>query len=260
MALGILFQGGPFRISTFVPNVTVEAVGQDALGITGAPVETGATMTDHSFKLPVRLEMVAGWSDSSAGYDGYIQQIYSSLLRLQATRMPFTIFTSRRMYPNMLMESITDPIAAATYTAMLPRITFRELIISRTQTSTSTSAQPASNPADQANPASTGAVVDRGTVTPQPVDAQSFAGAYNPGSITPVGPGAYTLDGSAAGAQGFGLNTPGADLALAQNPNLSGISAPVTITLPELSVTAPEMIGGLQGAGPDQYNIFGGGP
>jgi hypothetical protein len=34
----------------------------------------------------------------------------------------------------------------------------------------------------------------------------------------------------------------------------------MSITLPELSVTTPEVIGGLQGAGPDQYNIFGGGP
>lgn len=259
MALGILLMGGPFRIATMIPNVTVEAVGQDALGITGAPVETGATMTDHSYKLPVRLEMVAGWSDSSAGYDGYIQEIYQKLLRLQATRMPFTIYTSRRMYPNMLMESITDPIGAHTVYSMLPRITFRELIISRTQTDSASTAKPASNPADQANPESTGAVVDRGTVQTQDVSAQAFAGAYNPGSMTPVGPGAYTVDGSPATAQTFGLNTPGADLSLAQNPNLSGISPPMAITLPEISV-GPEPIGGLQAAGPDQYNIFGGGP
>lgn len=260
MALGIFLRGGPFRFGMFVPNVTIEAVGQDALGITGAPVETGATMTDHSFKLPVRLEMVAGWSDSAAGFDGYINEIYRKLLALQATRQPFEIFTSRRLYPNMLMESLTDPISANTYYAMIPRITFRELIISRTQTARATSAQPASNPADQANPASTGAVVDRGTVTGEAVGSQSFAGAYNPGSATPIGPGAYNLDGTPATAQGFGLNTPGADLSIAQNPNLSGISPPMTITLPEISVTAPEAIGGLQGAGPDQYNIFGGGP
>ncbi len=52
MAGGILLNGGPFQIATFIPDVVVEAVGQDALGITGAPVETGATVTDHSFKLP----------------------------------------------------------------------------------------------------------------------------------------------------------------------------------------------------------------
>lgn len=258
---GILLSGGPFRIGMFIPDVTLEATGQDALGITGFPVESGATLTDHSFKLPVRLEMVAGWSDSSAGYDGYIQGIYQRLLALQAERQPFTIYTSRRMYPNMLMESLTDPISPRTYYAMVPRITFRELIISRTQTSDGATAQPAANPADQANPASTGAVTDRGTLTGQGVGDQAFAGAYNPGSITmAVGPGAYNLDGSPATGQSFGLNTPGADLSIAQNPNLSGISPPMSITLPEISVTAPEAIGGLQAAGPDQYHIFGGGP
>ena len=258
MAFGVLFQGGPFRIATFIPDVTVEAVGQDALGITGAPVETGATMTDHSFKLPVRLEMVAGWSDSGK-YDGFIREIYSKLLRLQATRMPFSIFTSRRRYPNMLLESITDPIAAATYTAMLPRITFRELIISRTQTSSASTAQPASNPTNQANPQSTGAVTDRGTVTGEAVGTQSFAGAYNPGSFNP---GTFSADGGSVGNGSFGLggiNPPAASAI--DYGQLSGISPPMSITLPEISVTAtPEMIGGLQAAGPDQYNIFGGGP
>ena len=261
MALGILLMGGPFRIATMIPNVTVEAVGQDALGITGAPVETGATMTDHSYKLPVRLEMVAGWSDSSAGYEGYIQEIYQRLLRLQATRMPFTIYTSRRMYPNMLMESITDPIGAHTFCSMLPRITFRELIISRTQTDSAATAKPASNQANQANPESTGSVVDRGTVQTQDVSAQAFAGAYNPGSQTPIGPGAYQVDGSAAsGSFGLGgINPPAASMI--DYGQLSGISPPMSITLPEISVTAgPETIGGLQAAGPDQYNIFGGGP
>ncbi|EIZ81875.1 putative bacteriophage protein [Methylobacterium sp. GXF4] len=259
MANGILLLGGPFQIGgMFVPDVTVEAVGQDALGITGAPVETGATMTDHSYKLPVRLEMVAGWSDCGK-YNGYIRGIYERLLRLQATRMPFSIFTSRRRYPNMLMESITDPISANTYTAMLPRITFRELIISRTQTDSATTAKSASNPANQANPESTGAVTDRGTVTPQAVGAQSFAGAYNPGSFNP---GTFSADGGSVGNGSFGLGGINPPTASAIDyRQLSGISPPMSIILPEISVTTgPEAIGGLQAAGPDQYSIFGGGP
>lgn len=260
MANGILLLGGPFQIGgMFVPDVTVEAVGQDALGITGAPVETGATMTDHSFKLPVRLEMVAGWSDCGK-YNGYIRGVYEKLLRLQATRLPFSIFTSRRRYQNMLMESITDPISANTYTAMLPRITFRELIISRTQTSNEGTTQVgAGAPAGMQPP------VDRGTVTGQPVGSQAFAGAYNPGDysggtgISSFNPGGFNPDGGTVGNGSFNLGPlPGSPVL---DPNLSGISPPMSITLPEISVTAgPEAIGGLQAAGPDQYNIFGGGP
>lgn len=264
MAGGILFRGGPFQIAgLYIPDVTVEAVGQDALGITNAPVETGATMTDHSFKVPVRLEMVAGWSDCGK-YDGFIQSIYQRLLALQATRMPFTVYTSRRRYPNMLLESITDPIGASTFTAMLPRITFKELIISRTQTTRSGTAAAGTGQGSQANPESTGAVTDRGTVQTQAVGSQAFAGSYNPGDYsggTGAGsfdPGGFNPDGGTVGNGSFGLRPlPGSP---ALDANLSGLSPPMSITLPEISVTTAEGVGGLQAAGPDQYSIFGGGP
>ncbi|MGU3663136.1 phage baseplate protein [Methylobacterium sp. A49B] len=260
MAIGIYLRGGPFRVGMFIPDVTIEAVGQDALGITGAPVETGATMTDHSFKLPVRLEMVAGWSDSAAGYDGYINEIYRKLLALQATRQPFEIFTSRRRYPNMLMESLTDPISANTYYAMIPRITFRELIISRTQMNSGATTAGVGEGA----PAGTQPVVNQGEVQTQSVGSQVFAGAYNPGDYSggtgpgSFNPGGFNPDGGTVANGSFGLGPlPGSP---ALDPNLSGISPPMSITLPEISVTTVEGIGGLQGAGPDQYSIFGAGP
>lgn len=267
MAAGLLFRGGPFQIADlYIPDVTVEAVGQDALGITAAPVETGATVTDHSFKLPVRLEMVAGWSDCGK-YDGFIRTIYQRLLALQATRKPFTIYTSRRRYPNMLLESITDPIGASTFTAMLPRITFRELIISRTRTTRSDTAAAGTgqgSQGSQANPESTGAVTDRGTVQTQSIGSQAFAGAYNPGDYSggtgpgSFNPGGFNPDGGTVGNGSFGLGPlPGSP---ALPANLDGLSPPMSITLPEISVTTPESVGGLQAAGPDQYNMFGGGP
>ena len=264
MAGGVLFMGAPFQFGgLFIPDVTVEAVGQDALSITGAPVETGATLTDHSFKLPVRLEMVAAWSDCGK-YDGFIQVIYRRMLALQATRDPFTVYTSRRRYPNMLLESITDPIGASTYTAMLPRITFRELIISRTQTTRSGTAAAGTGQGSQANPESTGAVTDRGTVQTQAVGSQAFAGSYNPGDYSggtgagSFNPGGFNPDGGTVGNSSIGLGQlPGSP---ALDANLSGLSPPMSITLPEISVTTAEGVGGLQAAGPDQYSIFGGGP
>ncbi|MCJ2012668.1 phage baseplate protein [Methylobacterium sp. J-076] len=251
-----LFTGGPFQIATLVPDVTIEAVGLDALAITAYPCEDGAVRSDHSVKLPVRLEMVAGWSDSTAGFSGYIQQIYSRLLALQATRQPFTISTSRRLYRNMLLESLTDPISSRTYNAMVPRITFRELQISRTQTSNANTVQPATNPANQSDPANTGAVTDRGTVTGTDVSPQAFAGAFNPGS--------YTVDGTRAVGQDFitsGLNIPGPDLTINQITAMpgSGFSAQA-ITVPDLSVASLPEVGGLQVSGPNYYNVFGGSP
>lgn len=257
-ALGALFMGGPFRVATFIPHVTVEAVGQDALGITGYPVENGATLSDHSFKLPVRLEMVLGWSDSTTGVDGSIRDIYDRLLRLQATRKPFTISTSRRLYKNMLMESLVDPISDKTFYAMVPRITFRELIISRTQETSSAAGNATTAGVGEGAPAANQPVVDRGTVQTQEVSAQNFAGAYNPGNFNVA---TYSPDGSTIGNGSFGLGGVNPPTASAIDMGqMSGISPPLSITLPELSVATVEAPGGLQASGPDQYKIFGGGP
>jgi hypothetical protein len=207
MSAGLLFMGGPFRIATFIPDVTVEAVGQDALGITGFPVETGVTMADHSFKLPVRLEMVAGWSDSSAQTDGYIQQIYGQLQRLQASRQPFTIFTSRRMYKNMLMESLTDPINAQFFTAMLPRITFRELIISRTQESTGSGSSASTAQVGSTAPGAIQSPVNQGSVQPEIVNFSGQSGTAYGGYDSSLGLGPATGAGSVGALTVEGVGT-----------------------------------------------------
>ncbi len=47
-----LFTGGPFVIATLIPDVVIEAVGQDALGITGYSTPT---------PLPRRARKNLGW-------------------------------------------------------------------------------------------------------------------------------------------------------------------------------------------------------
>ncbi len=236
----LIVRGPSFRIAAFIPHVTVEAVGQDALGITGFPVESGAVTTDHSFKMPVRCEMVVGWSDSSAQTNGYVQQVYSGLLSLQATRRPFDIYTSRRVYRSMLMESIVDPIGASTMYSMLPRIGFRELIISRTQTTGSNSSSagsPAANNADQAEPQRTGGTLDRGTVQPDLVNFSGNGttpyGGYDPrlgiAAATAVGSldGMYVEGLGEVDVSGLGEKTSTTDPStLGGNPGLFGRYSP----------------------------------
>jgi hypothetical protein len=86
---------------------------------------------------------------------------------------------------------------------------------------------------------------------------QSFAGGYNVGGFDPNGTGSGTLGNGNFGIGGIsGTATP-------EGTGVGSVTAPTEITLPELSVTAPQTsstISGLQAAGPDQYNLFGGGP
>lgn len=87
---------------------------------------------------------------------------------------------------------------------------------------------------------------------------QSFAGGYNVGNYDPNGTGSGTLGNGNFGIGGIsGTATPDSI------GSVGSVSVPGEITLPELSVTAPQTsssISGLQAAGPDQYNMFGGGP
>jgi hypothetical protein len=96
---------GERSIGDFTPHVVVEETHTDTLMITQHPVETGAAVTDHSFLLPPTVAIHCGWSNSTAGTDGFVQAVYSALLALQQSRTPFSISTGKRSYSNMLIAT-----------------------------------------------------------------------------------------------------------------------------------------------------------
>ncbi|MGX9980716.1 phage baseplate protein [Methylobacterium fujisawaense] len=258
-----LIQPSARAIGQIYADVTVEEVHRDEVIITQHPIEGGGVITDHAYKRPAELEIRCGFSNSSAGYVGYVQEQYRALLALQLARQPFTVYTGKRRYRNMLIRGISVATDGHSENILMASVALQEVILVSTQTTRSgqggstgngsgngdsSTASPGAN-ANQANPASTGSVTNSGSVEATGVGSQAFAGSFNPGSYSP--------DGGSVGNGSFGLSTPGADLT-PQTPQLSGISPPASVTLPEISV-APT-IGGLQAAGPDQYNMFGGGP
>lgn len=252
-------------IGTIYADVTVEENHRDEVIITQHPVEGGGVISDHAYKRPSELEIRCGFSNSSAGSVGYVQQQYQALLALQLARKPFSVYTGKRRYQNMLIRGlsvVTDPHSE---NILMASVALQEIILVSTQatsagsngtSSGSTDTASAGSSGDQANPASTGSVANNGNVEAQGVGSQAFAGAYNGGGANP---GGYTVDGSAAsGSFGLGGINP-ATQAVVGGGAISGIS-PVEVTLPEISAPAIESPGGLQTAGPDQYNMFGGGP
>jgi hypothetical protein len=110
--------------------------------------------------------------------------------------------------------------------------------------------------ADQTN---TGTVqaTDATAAQSSSVGDQAFAGGYNVGG--------YNAGGS--GPLGNGSFSTGTDFG-----NVSGVESPIEVSVGELTVqdgvtgqvlmapTTTSNISGLQAAGPDQYNLFGGGP
>lgn len=124
-----LFSFPTRQIDMIIPDVTIEEDHRDELIITDHPVETGSAISDHAFKRPVEVEMRCGWSDSTAGYEGYARSMYDALQALQKRREPFQVFTGKRIYQNMLIAGlavVTDQYSEHTLMAV---ISLREVII-----------------------------------------------------------------------------------------------------------------------------------
>lgn len=150
-------------VGTLIPDVSVRELHTDALVITDHPVEVGAAISDHAFLMPKRLELQIGWSDASAGYVGYSREQYDALRALQAMREPFTVYTIKRRYRNMLPELIVEDTTERTAEAAVLIVRLREVIITSTRGRGMGSAPIAPNGA-QANPENTGETIIRGEV------------------------------------------------------------------------------------------------
>jgi hypothetical protein len=146
----------PRNIGGFVADVTIEEQHVDRMRITEHPVEQGAAITDHAYKMPAQVTIRAGWSNSSPaalGNPSYISTIYSSFLALQAARELFDIVTGKRSYTNMLIETLIETTDKEHENAMMLVIECKEVIIATTQTvsvgASSNMAQPQVNGATQ---------------------------------------------------------------------------------------------------------------
>ena len=138
-------------IGTIIAGVTVDEIGRDDLEITRHPVELGAQITDHAYKLPAEIIIRCGWT-GSGHLPGYIDAVYDALLTLQFSRVPFTVTTGKRTYPNMLISSIGQTTDSTTENALMCQVTCRHIIIVETQV---TNVAPRAAQADPANTAPT---------------------------------------------------------------------------------------------------------
>lgn len=167
----------PYRsIGNFVAQVTISEDHIDALEITQHPIEQGAVITDHAYKRPALVTIRCGWSNSpnaSAGnfltaaansvasivstssaagsQPDQARQIYQGLLQMQSDRIPFDIYTGKRMYTNMLLETLSVDTRIESENALRATLRCRQLII----VSTSVVTLPNINAQAQKNPQKT---------------------------------------------------------------------------------------------------------
>lgn len=165
----------------FIPDVTVHERHSDRLHITEHPVEQGAAINDHAYKMAPRVTLEWGWSEALFG-EGYAAQIYGQLVRLQDSREPFMLFTGKRMYPNMLLESLEVRTDNWSEYALVVEVECKQVLIAFTQAAT----LPAST---QAQPAQTAGMQDSGRIQtqelPPPQGATSTATATSNAGLVP---------------------------------------------------------------------------
>lgn len=176
------------KIGSIEIQAALEEVLTDSLQVTQHPVEQGAAITDHAYKMPAEVVLRCGWSNSSlealtgaatAIFEGgslpstdYITSIYSQLLALQESRVPFDIETSRRIYSNMLITGLQVTTDNRTNQILMVQATCRQVLIVSTA---ATTLPPREN---QADPASTGETENEGT-------KQATTGSPAPGGSMP---------------------------------------------------------------------------
>lgn len=152
----------PRRIGNLIAQVTIQEDHVDDLQITDHPVEQGAVITDHAFKRPAEVTIHAGWtnsSDQAAGDQNFVQYTYQLLLQLQDSRQPFDIVTGKRVYNNMLIQSLSTRTDQRTETSLIVVARCRQILIATTQVVSLPAADV------QANPSATAAVQNMGTAS-----------------------------------------------------------------------------------------------
>lgn len=168
-----LFRPYSRSIGGIIAQVTIEEQVTDEVHITEHPVEQGAPISDHAFKIPTTLNINAGWSTAWAGDLSAESGVYGFLLALQAMLIPFDVVTGKRTFSNMLIERLVITTDEKSEYALMAQIGCRQVIIVGTQAVEVASMS--QNPSDQQNPEETSSSANDGpqqTTTPDQGAAQ----------------------------------------------------------------------------------------
>lgn len=126
ISLTSLLFGKDRKVGQYNMNVVTNESTTDILTITKQPVQQGASITDHSFKEPTSLTMQAFAQDNLFVS---LSDVYKQFLELQDSRVPFDVYTPKRIYRNMLMASLSQTTDKSTENCLSLSFSFQEVII-----------------------------------------------------------------------------------------------------------------------------------
>jgi hypothetical protein len=167
-----LLPDGKTYLQDIVAQAVIEERHTDQMEITEHPVEVGASISDHAFKLPAEVVIRMAWSNSpsdqnslvnaavgavsaassgaravagvasfaggiQSAISGYgsdqLQNIYNNLLVLQESRALFHLYTGKRRYSDMICRSIAAETDASMENTLIITMECQQLILVNTQ-------------------------------------------------------------------------------------------------------------------------------
>ena len=150
------------RMESFKATIVTNEDATDKLQITKHRVQQGAKISDHAVKEPAQVVIKMFYDEINMGLP--LSEIYSRLLALQMNREPFDVVTGKRIYKNMLIETLVQNTDHATENVLSITATLQEVIIVNTSIST----VPARS--KHKNPGATGATEKAAAKKAQKVD------------------------------------------------------------------------------------------
>jgi hypothetical protein len=149
-------------------QVTIEEVERDELTVTEHPIEQGAPIADHAFKRPSEVVIRAGWNVQKSKDISASTGVYGLLLSWQAALQPFTLYTGKRVYRDMLITSLVVTTDNTSEFSLLATITCKQVILVSTSEAKVSAASQSSG--DHAKPDQTSKPADTGTKQEAPAD------------------------------------------------------------------------------------------
>lgn len=107
-------------------DVVINETTNDSLVITKQPVQTGTPITDHAYKEPTVLSMRIRFNDNIGTS---LSDIYESLVALQYPPIPIDVVTPKRVYTDMLIQSLGNTTDKYTENVLAIDITFQQIIL-----------------------------------------------------------------------------------------------------------------------------------
>lgn len=132
------------NVGGFFFDAFLQVTHTGSITVTEHPVETGASVSDHSYVNPNTLEMQIGMSDvatsivagqfTSSDTSSRSVAAYMVLDELMRQRIPMQVVTRLKVYSNMIITDISVPDDYLTLFGLKATVSFREIIVAVVKT------------------------------------------------------------------------------------------------------------------------------